>query len=237
MTRLLAALAVLVALPFAANAQDTLPPGQSPAPAENLTPEQFSQIVSYSLGRSIGQDAKMAGVKLDMRALQTGINEVEAGKPAQRSDEEMNQVMMVFAMRIQKQMAADNLKAGQEFLAKNAKDPAVKSTASGLQYKVLKPGTGKSPKATSVVVCHYHGTFINGAVFDSTQGGQPAQFPLNRVIPGWTEALQLMKEGAKYRIFVPSNLAYGENGRDGIGPNETLIFDIELLKVADGQLP
>ena len=234
MTRLFAALALLLVFPLTAMAQAPLPPGQQqPAQAEQMSPEQFAQMVSYALGRSIAEDAKLGGVEIDVRALQTGISEVNAGKPSQRSDEEMAQVMQAFAMRIQRQIAANNLKEGQAFLAKNAKVQGVQVTPSGLQYKVLKQGTGKTPNENSTVVCHYQGTFINGMTFDSSYGGDPAQFPLTRVIPGWTEALQLMKEGAKYQIFVPSNLAYGPEGRDGIGPNETLIFVIELLKVED----
>jgi FKBP-type peptidyl-prolyl cis-trans isomerase len=126
----------------------------------------------------------------------------------------------------------ENKTAGEAFLAENAKKPNVKVTASGLQYLVLQEGTGASPSATDNVTVHYQGTTIDGKEFDSSYGrGAPATFPLNRVIPGWTEGLQLMKEGAKYRFFIPSNLAYGERGagRD-IGPNSTLIFDVELIK-------
>lgn len=127
----------------------------------------------------------------------------------------------------------ENKAAGEKFLADNAKNAGVIATASGLQYLVFNEGTGASPKATDNVTVHYKGTTIDGKEFDSSYSrGEPATFPLNRVIAGWTEGLQLMKEGAKYRFFIPSNLAYGERGagRD-IGPNSTLIFDVELLKV------
>jgi FKBP-type peptidyl-prolyl cis-trans isomerase FkpA len=129
--------------------------------------------------------------------------------------------------------AQSGLQEGQRFLKENATKPAVNTTASGLQYKVLTEGTGRSPKATDVVVVNYRGTLINGKEFDSSfKSGKPIEFPLNRVIPGWTEGVQLMKEGAKYEFYIPPNLAYGSRGAGGvIGPDETLIFEVELLKV------
>ena len=132
-------------------------------------------------------------------------------------------------------LAVTPAQKGEQFLKENAKKDGVKSTASGLQYKVIKEGAGKSPAATDTVTVHYRGTLIDGKEFDSSyKRGEPAQFPLNRVIKGWTEGVQLMKEGAKYQFFIPANLAYGERGTpDGaIGPNETLIFEIELIKVS-----
>lgn len=127
----------------------------------------------------------------------------------------------------------ENKAAGEKFLATNAQQPGVVTTASGLQYQVFTEGTGASPKATDPVTVHYKGTTIDGKEFDSSYSrGAPATFPLNRVIAGWTEGLQLMKEGAKYRFFIPSNLAYGERGAGRqIGPNSALIFDVELIKV------
>ncbi|PPC91594.1 MAG: peptidylprolyl isomerase [Methylobacter sp.] len=126
----------------------------------------------------------------------------------------------------------ENKQAGMAFLADNAKKPNIVTTATGLQYEVLTPGEGKSPSATDNVTVHYQGTTIDGKEFDSSYSrNQPATFPLNRVIPGWTEGLQLMKEGAKYRFFIPSELAYGAHGAGPIAPNATLIFDVELIKV------
>jgi len=137
---------------------------------------------------------------------------------------------LAFASFVVAQSALEN---GQRFLKENATKEGVKTTPSGLQYKVLREGSGKTPTATDVVAVNYRGTLINGKEFDSSyKAGQPIEFPLNRVIPGWTEGVQLMKEGAKYEFFIPSNLAYGSRGAGGvIGPDETLIFEVELLKV------
>ncbi|HEY4111262.1 FKBP-type peptidyl-prolyl cis-trans isomerase [Puia sp.] len=132
---------------------------------------------------------------------------------------------------LNKDKAAANLKAGQEFLEANKAKPGVVSLPSGLQYEVLTEGAGPKPSASNKVTCHYHGTLINGTVFDSSvRRGQPATFPLNAVIKGWTEGLQLMPTGSKWRFFIPSNLAYGERAVSAeIGPNSTLVFDVELL--------
>ena len=130
-------------------------------------------------------------------------------------------------------MAQTPLEQGKVFLAENATKPGVKQTPSGLQYKILEPGTGKAPKATDTVLVNYRGTLLNGTEFDSSyKRNEPIEFPLNRVIPGWTEGVQLIKEGGKVQLFIPSNLAYGSRGAGGaIGPDETLIFEVELLKV------
>lgn len=130
-------------------------------------------------------------------------------------------------------MAQSALEQGKAFLADNATKPDVKQTASGLQYKILEPGTGKAPKATDVVLVNYRGTLLNGTEFDSSyKRNEPIEFPLNGVIPGWTEGVQLIKEGGKIQLFIPPNLAYGSRGAGGvIGPDQTLVFEVELLKV------
>jgi len=137
----------------------------------------------------------------------------------------------LFQMKSDK--AANNLKAGQDFLAANKLKPGVTELPSGLQYEILTEGTGAKPTAFNTVTCHYHGTLIDGTIFDSSvQRGKPASFPLSQVIKGWTEGVQLMPTGSKWRFFLPSHLAYGERGAGGtIGPNCTLIFDVELLGI------
>jgi FKBP-type peptidyl-prolyl cis-trans isomerase FklB len=142
--------------------------------------------------------------------------------------------MMAKQQELAKQMGEKNKKEGEVFLAENKKKEGVKTLASGLQYKVIKAGTGKKPKATDTVTTHYRGTLVDGTEFDSSaRQGKPATFQVKGVIPGWTEALQLMEEGAKWQLFIPSNLAYGERGTQGgpIGPNAALIFDIELISI------
>lgn len=135
--------------------------------------------------------------------------------------------------QIKNEKAAANLKAGEDFLAANKEKPGVVSLPSGLQYEIIQEGTGPKPTATSNVTCHYHGTLINGTVFDSSvQRGRPATFPLNRVIKGWTEGLQLMPTGSKWRFFIPPHLGYGDRQVSAeIGPNSTLIFEVELLSI------
>jgi FKBP-type peptidyl-prolyl cis-trans isomerase FklB len=196
------------------------------------------QKASYAIGLNIGTTLKRQELDVDTKALTAGITDGFAGKPALTEDEQKAVLMdlqkSVMARAEEKQNAAaeTNLKAGEAFLAANAKKEGVKTTASGLQYKVINSGTGLSPKLTDVVKVHYHGTLIDGTVFDSSvRRNQPATFPVNGVIPGWTEALQLMKVGDKWKLFIPAKLAYGEQGPGPIGPNSVLIFEVELLGI------
>jgi FKBP-type peptidyl-prolyl cis-trans isomerase FklB len=196
------------------------------------------QKTSYAVGVDIATSLKRQGVDLDAKALTAGIADGLAGKPA-LTDEQQQAALMDLeknlrakAQENQKVAAEKNLKAGEDFLAANAKKDGVKTTASGLQYKVIKTGTGATPKPTDTVKVHYHGTLIDGTVFDSSvQRGEPVTFPVRGVIPGWTEALQLMKVGDKWQLFIPAKLAYGERGVGPIGPNSTLIFEVELLSI------
>jgi len=196
--------------------------------------------VSYLIGRNIGSNFKKQGIEINADIFLKGIKDGMAGKKNLLSEEESDSVMTAFQQEMQgKQqkehdvLAQKNLKAGKAFLTANAKKDSVKTLASGLQYKVLVEGTGKNPTAGDTVVAHYRGMLIDGTEFDNSyKRGEPLTIPVTGVIKGWTEALQLMKVGSKWQLFIPSDLAYGEQGAGQvIGPNEALIFDIELIAI------
>lgn len=196
--------------------------------------------VSYSIGNGMGSNLKTQGVDVDVDMLAKGIKDALAGAKPMMSQADMQKTMTDLRTKMmaqqQEKMAAAGTKnkaEGEAFLAKNKKVAGVKTTASGLQYQEIKAGTGKTPKATDKVSVNYRGTLLDGTEFDSSyKRGTPASFPVTGVIPGWTEALQLMKEGGKWKLFVPSTLAYGPQGAGGvIGPDAMLIFEVELLKV------
>jgi FKBP-type peptidyl-prolyl cis-trans isomerase FklB len=196
--------------------------------------------VSYSIGLDIGTNFKRQSVDLDAKALAAGIADgVSGGKPLLAEDEvrkvlaEFRQQMGAKAQQAAQQLAEKNQKEGETFLAENKKKKGVITLPSGLQYQVIKEGTGKIPKASETVTTHYRGTLIDGTEFDSSyKRNEPASFPVNGVIKGWTEALQLMKVGSKWQLFIPASLAYGPQGAGQlIGPNATLIFEIELLSI------
>ncbi len=195
---------------------------------------------SYALGLGIGSQLKDMGAEsLNIDDFALAIKDALAGTSQMSPEEAQSVVQKFFADQEEKQRAKaaeawqENKLKGEQFLANNAKVEGVTTTASGLQYCVLTEGTGNKPKATDTVVCHYEGTLIDGKVFDSSyRRGEPAEFPLQGVIAGWTEGVQYMSEGSKYRFFIPYNLAYGERGagRD-IPPFSALIFDVELIKI------
>jgi len=197
--------------------------------------------VSYALGLGIGQQlAQMGATELSIDDFAQAIKDVIAGAELKVQHREAQQIVQdYFAQQEQKinaqraEQGKAQKEAGEKYLAENAKKDGVVTTASGLQYKVLSEGSGKQPTAKDTVKCHYEGFLIDGTVFDSSvQRGEPATFPLQQVIAGWTEGLQLMKEGAKYRFFIPYRLGYGEGGASAaIPPFATLIFDVELLQV------
>ena len=190
--------------------------------------------VSYALGLSIGNNFQNSGIKdLQVEDFVKGLTDVLNEKQPDITYDEAKEVINEFFIKLQKEKMEINKKAGEEFLHINKGRAGVVELPSGLQYQVLKQGNGAKPSATDKVKCHYHGTLINGTVFDSSvQRGQPAVFGVNQVIPGWVEALQLMPVGSKWRLFIPSNLAYGEQGAgEMIEPNSTLIFDVELLDI------
>jgi FKBP-type peptidyl-prolyl cis-trans isomerase FklB len=190
--------------------------------------------VSYCLGLSIASNLLTSGVKsINATAFTTALDDAFAGKEPNVTPEEANQTLQAFFGKIQEEMGAAAINVGKEFLESNAKAEGVVTLESGLQYKILTAGKGKMPTENDQVKCHYEGRLINGAVFDSSyKRNEPATFPVNGVIKGWVEALQLMETGAKWQLSVPSELAYGAQGAgQAIGPNETLIFDVELLEI------
>lgn len=189
---------------------------------------------SYGLGMGIGQNLLSMGVKnMSVEDFIKGINDVLTGTKTEISHAEAQKVVNEHFRQLAEEAYAQNKTAGEAFLAGNAKKEGVVTLPSGLQYEVITEGTGKKPSATDRVQCHYEGTLIDGTVFDSSiKRGEPAVFGVNQVIRGWVEALQLMQEGAKWRLYIPYDMAYGENGAgEMIPPYSALIFDVELIKV------
>mgnify|MGYP003320989369 CR=1 FL=1 len=198
--------------------------------------------LSYAMGLNIAQQLKEIGMKEALKAedFAMGVNDMITGNELKIPVNEVNGILTKFFndLEARQQAAAREAgqharEAGEKFLAENAKKAGVHVTESGLQYEVLTEGSGRQPKATDKVRCHYHGTLTDGTVFDSSyQRGEPCDFGLNQVIAGWTEGVQLMKEGAKYRFYIPYNLAYGERGAgSSIPPYSALIFDVELIRI------
>ncbi|PHQ65124.1 MAG: hypothetical protein COB99_05815 [Sulfurimonas sp.] len=196
---------------------------------------------SYVIGVQLGKQLMISKEDINLEAIKLGMKDVFSGTKPRLSNNEMRIAMLDYQkskqrreLSMMKKFSTHNKKEGLEFLAKNKKKSGVKTLKSGLQYKVLKSGNGKVfPKSTDTVVTHYHGTLIDGTVFDSSvERGEPVSFPVNAVIKGWTEALQKMKVGDKWQLVIPSTLAYGKQGTPPkIGPDATLIFDVELLKI------
>jgi len=220
-------IATALASPLIVNAADN-----------KLSTEQ--QKASYSFGVDFAKRLKQQGIELDIKALNRGIRDISDGKKLALSDAEMEQARNQFLQKLQaklvikqKEQATKNLAEGKAFLAANAKKEGVVTTNSGLQYKIIKPGNGAIPKLEDTVVTHYKGTLIDGREFDSSiKRNKPATFPVKGVIKGWTEALQLMKVGAKWQLFIPSDIAYGDSKRSElILANSTLIFELELIAI------
>ncbi len=190
--------------------------------------------ISYALGLGIGQQIKSMNIEhFNVEDFAQSVSDVLEGKQTAFSSREAQIMLQDFFCKKQKEEAQAHIAEGKAYLDANAKKEGVVVTKSGLQYEVLQEGTGKSPKATDTVRCHYEGRLLDGTIFDSSyKRGEPADFGLNQVIPGWTEGVQLMKEGAKFRFTIPYLLAYGEQGAgSSIPPFSTLIFDVELIKV------
>jgi FKBP-type peptidyl-prolyl cis-trans isomerase FklB len=206
---------------------------------EQKKPKTVAERAAYSIGYMTGKSSKPQAPNLKTESFIAGFRDAYADKPSPLTQEEMRVALMAYEQEIRKEQEMAQKKSaivgaseGAAFLANNAKKAGVKSTASGLQYEVVKEGKGAKPKATDVVRVHYEGKLVDGTVFDSSrQRGQPIEFPLNRVIPGWTEGLQLMPVGSRYKFIIPANLGYGEEGAGPIPPNAVLLFDVELLDI------
>lgn len=211
------------------------------AAAQNAALPTEKDRVSYMIGVDIGKSLKPLAGEIDAAVLKRAIDDVLAGKALLLDEQELAAVGQAFSQKMQAKQQADqkaaldrNLAAGAAFLAENGKKPGVITTASGLQYQVVTEGKGPKPKASDSVKVHYTGTLLDGTKFDSSiDRKEPAQFVLNSVVPGWTEALQLMPVGSKYKLWIPANLGYGEQGTPGgpIPPNATLVFEVELIEI------
>lgn len=208
--------------------------------AQAVELETENQKVSYSLGLVLGEKLKLDLEEMDLDAFQQGIKAIYDGSTPLMDSQQVGETMQAFQMKKMEEqrqemakLAQANLDEGQKFLAENAKKSGVKTTESGLQYEETQAGTGKQPTVADTVKVHYRGTLIDGTEFDSSYArNEPVSFPLNGVIPGWTEGLQLMKEGGKAKLAIPAELAYGPGGMgNAIGPNSALLFDVELLEV------
>lgn len=190
--------------------------------------------LSYALGLSMGNNFKSSGIAaLSVDDFAHGVQAVYENAKPEMTYDEAKQIVNDYFTRLQQEVEERNLRAGEAFLAENKKRAGVVTLPSGLQYEVLTEGKGRRPSATDRVQCHYHGTLIDGTVFDSSvQRGTPAVFGVNQVIPGWVEALQLMPEGSRWKLYIPSELAYGKRGAGGsIAPNSALVFEVELIKI------
>lgn len=192
---------------------------------------------SYAIGHQIGRNMKMQGIELDEVAFSQAVRDQLAGKESALKEEDMRNALQKMSEMQQKESqekAKANLEQGKKFLEENKAKDGVKVTESGLQYKVMEEGSGPSPKESDVVSVHYKGTLLDGTEFDSSyKRNTPAEFPVRAVIKGWTEALQLMKKGAKYTLYIPPELAYGERGNPTIPGNSVLVFEVELLDIKD----
>jgi len=197
--------------------------------------------LSYSLGVDIGNSLKNISInEINYDAFVNGLTDALEEKDLKVNEENIKPFINKYITNLREEKASKNLEEGIAFLEENKKKEGIITTESGLQYEIITEGTGKSPNATDIVKCHYHGTLLDGTVFDSSvERGEPTEFPLNRVIPGWTEGLQLMKEGAKYKFYIPTELAYGKNVRPGspYEANMALIFEVELIEVKVPEAP
>lgn len=235
-----AALAVCCVTAMASTSHEKM--SDKAASASNSTVNAMSDLdkISYTLGADMGANFRNNGIKVDSKILLEGLDAGLEGKPLKMSKKQMEETLIHFQKQLQakrkaefKSISAKNRKTGVEFLAENKTKKGVISLPDGLQYKVISAGSGAKPKANDIVTVNYEGRFVNGKVFDSSyKRGRPATFPVGQVIKGWQQALQMMKAGATWEVFIPAKLAYGEDGIGGvIGPNETLVFKINLMSI------
>jgi FKBP-type peptidyl-prolyl cis-trans isomerase FklB len=229
--------------PAAQPAAQPAKPAAPPSPGSNWSTEDKA---GYIIGFNLGNNLRSQEVPVTADQIIKGLRDGLGNAKGQLSEEEIQATMTQFQQSMMaktqakmKVLGDKNKKEGEDFLAANKAKPGIKTTASGLQYQVLQEGTGPTPKPTDKVTVNYKGTLLDGKVFDSSYDrGQPVTFGVSQVIPGWVEALQLMKVGSKYHLFIPSALAYGENGAGGdIGPNSVLQFDVEMIKIEPGDKP
>jgi FKBP-type peptidyl-prolyl cis-trans isomerase FkpA len=209
--------------------------GKTDTPAKTDAPGGADTDVSYAFGVVLGSDLKQLGLRFDYGALARGIEEAVEGKESRLTMEEAVAVVQNAYITAMTRLSDENKTKNEQFMTENAQKTGIITTASGLQYEVITPGNGRKPGETDVVSVNYQGSLIDGTVFDSSYDrGQPVEFPLDQVIPGWSEGIQLMSVGSTYRLYIPSNLAYGEQGAQNvIPPNSALIFEVELLAIED----
>jgi len=238
MKKLILAILVVSSLLFACKPKDAAAEAAGTEAAASQAPEKVSKTdASYAFGFAIGTSLKETGVEMDYSAFVKGMKDVLENKKAKMTVEEASaKIQSAIAVAMEKK-AAESLETEKKYLEENGKKEGVVTTASGLQYVVVKEGTGVKPAATDIVKVDYVGTLVNGTTFDSSiDRGEPAVFPLDQVIPGWTEGIQLMNVGGKYKFTIPSALAYGPSGAgDVIAPNSTLIFEVDLLSIEPPQ--
>lgn len=234
--RLVCAALAVASTTLSAQTETAKPAGEAAAPAASASMDKVSYFIGSQIGGNIANNFKQQGIDLDLDSFLGAVRDQFEGKPAKYKPEELEAAMKAFEQEMAGKQAAKASAMKEEsakFLTENGKKEGVKTTASGLQYEVMKEGEGPKPAVTDTVSVHYHGTLLNGKVFDSSvDRKEPATFGVQQVIKGWTEALQLMSVGSKYKLFIPADLAYGDTGAGSdIGPGETLVFEVELLEI------